>query len=157
MKTPWPEDIGRVARQRRIDLNLSQDDLAERTSVTRQWLSRFETAKSDVSLSKVLAVLRELDLDLDVSAPSAVPEGTLQEAAMRSVAEINRDLLDDMSANIRRAMSRSGMSESSRSALDSLTSNTSYQEAMKRLAQPMIASMSEIAAKRAQRSIEERE
>jgi transcriptional regulator with XRE-family HTH domain len=67
MLAPWPDDIGRLARQRRIDLDMSQGDLAERAGVTRQWLSRFEQAKADVSLAKALRVLRELGLVVDVT------------------------------------------------------------------------------------------
>jgi transcriptional regulator with XRE-family HTH domain len=37
-----PVDIGAVVRQRRIDLNMSQTELAERIATTRQWMSRFE-------------------------------------------------------------------------------------------------------------------
>lgn len=73
MLTPWPEDIGRAARQRRVDLGLSQEDLAERAGVTRQWISRFEQAKADVSLAKGMQVLRELGLIVDV-APRTAPK-----------------------------------------------------------------------------------
>jgi len=71
MLAPWSDDIGRLARQQRIDLGLSQDELAERAGVTRQWLSRFEQAKADVSLTKALQVLRELGLAVDVSPRAA--------------------------------------------------------------------------------------
>lgn len=58
------EDFGAVARQRRRDLGLSQDALAKRAGVTRQWLVRFEQGNLDVSLSKVFAVMVELGLTL---------------------------------------------------------------------------------------------
>lgn len=58
------EDFGAVARQRRRDLDLSQDALAKRAGVTRQWLVRFEQGNPDVSLSKVFAVVVELGLTL---------------------------------------------------------------------------------------------
>jgi len=58
------EDFGAVARQRRRDLGLSQDALAKRAGVTRQWLVRFEQGNPDVSLSKVFAVVVELGLTL---------------------------------------------------------------------------------------------
>lgn len=56
------DDFGAVARQRRRDLGLSQAGLAERSGVARQWLVRFEQGNTEVSLSKVFAVLTELDL-----------------------------------------------------------------------------------------------
>jgi transcriptional regulator with XRE-family HTH domain len=80
MIATWPDDVGRVIRQRRIDLGLSQDDLAARAGVTRQLLSRLELANADVSLTRVLAILRELDLTVDVRprgpSPLAIAEST---------------------------------------------------------------------------------
>jgi transcriptional regulator with XRE-family HTH domain len=67
MRASWPADLGRVARQRRLDLAWSQEELAGKAEVTRQWLTRFETGKGDPSLSKALRVLRELRLHLDVT------------------------------------------------------------------------------------------
>ena len=67
MRGSWPADLGRIARQRRVDLEWSQEELASKAEVTRQWLTRFETGKGDPSLSKVLRVLRELRLYLDVT------------------------------------------------------------------------------------------
>jgi transcriptional regulator with XRE-family HTH domain len=62
------EDVGIIARQRRQDLAMSQVELAARAGVTRQWLTRFERGNSEVSLSKVLAILRELDLKVRIDA-----------------------------------------------------------------------------------------
>jgi transcriptional regulator with XRE-family HTH domain len=72
MRASWPADLGRVARQRRLDLGWSQDDLAAKAEVTRQWLTRFETGKGDPTLSKVLRVVRELKLHVDVAAEERV-------------------------------------------------------------------------------------
>jgi len=139
MKTPWPEDIGRVARQRRIDLNLSQDELAARSGITRQWLSRFESAKADVSLSKVLAVLRELDLEVDVrvSQPPLVPAlSTLAtDSIMRAVAKINENLNDSIADSVQRTARGMGISETAKSALDKLTLDPNYRQAMQKLKQ----------------------
>ncbi|GAA4267022.1 helix-turn-helix transcriptional regulator [Frondihabitans peucedani] len=66
MRASWPDELGDLARQRRLDLGLSQGALADRAGTTRQWLSRFEAGKGDVSLAKALEVVRELDLALDV-------------------------------------------------------------------------------------------
>lgn len=137
MKTPWPEDIGRVARQRRLDLNLSQDDLAEHTGVTRQWLSRFESAKADVSLSKVLLVLRELDLSVDVRAPQPTVMPDLAsypaDSISRTVAQINENLGSDITASVQRAISGAGISSTARAALDKLALDPAYRQAMQGL------------------------
>ncbi len=62
MRIRTVDDFGVVARQRRRELGLSQEELGKRAGVTRQWLVRFERDSSDVSLAKVFAVLRELNL-----------------------------------------------------------------------------------------------
>jgi transcriptional regulator with XRE-family HTH domain len=140
LKTPWPEDFGRVARQRRLDLNLSQDDLAERAGVTRQWLSRFESAKADVSLSKALLVLRELDLDIDVRTPQPpmIPDLATYAAdsIMRTVAQINENLGESIADSVQRAVRGAGLSETANAALSKLTLDPNYRQAMQNL-QPM--------------------
>ena len=72
MKISSTEDLGIVARQRRHELQLSQAELAARAGVTRQWLTRFEGGNSEVALSKVFAVLREIDLKIRVDVPEEV-------------------------------------------------------------------------------------
>ncbi len=80
MNVSGAEDIGIIARQRRQDLEMSQVELAARAGVTRQWLTRFERGNSEVTLSKAIAVLRELDLRTridPVALPGALPEARL--------------------------------------------------------------------------------
>jgi transcriptional regulator with XRE-family HTH domain len=59
-------ELGQLAHQRRIDLGLTQLELAARLGVTRQWLARFENGIGESSLAKVFLVLRELDLAIDI-------------------------------------------------------------------------------------------
>lgn len=59
-------DVGRLVRQRRHDIGMSQIELAERSGITRQLLSRVEQGKSDLSLASALRIMRELSLSLDV-------------------------------------------------------------------------------------------
>lgn len=61
-----PDDVGRLVRQRRSDVGLSQAELAERAGITRQLLSRFEQAKSDLPMAVALRLMRELNLSIDV-------------------------------------------------------------------------------------------
>ena len=67
MQIPDPTTLGSVVRMRRQELGLSQTQLADAVGTTRQWLSRFEQATNDVSLSIMFAILEALDLSLDVS------------------------------------------------------------------------------------------
>jgi len=134
MKTPRAEDLGRVARQRRLDMGLSQDDLADRAGVTRQWLFRFETAKSDVSLQKTLRVLQELELAIDVGARAA-PSPSVQDGVVlsRGGGGIDEAVLNTMSANLRKALSHSSMSESTRAALEAISVNPAMTDTMRKL------------------------
>jgi transcriptional regulator with XRE-family HTH domain len=59
-------ELGQVVFQRRLDVGLTQLELAERVGVTRQWLARLEKGIGEPPLAKVLLVLRELDLTIDV-------------------------------------------------------------------------------------------
>ena len=68
-------DVASAVRGRRIDLNLSQSALAERTGISRKWISEFEAGKTTAEFALVIRVLEalgfKLDLDLDPSTPAA--------------------------------------------------------------------------------------
>lgn len=124
MKIGNAEDLGRVARQRRIDLGLSQDDVASRAGVTRQWLSRFEQSKADVTLSKALSIMRELNLTIDVR---AVQEpGTIDIPSIRlnlptaQTISIDSEALSRMAANLRQ-VTMPQISEATRAALRNIS------------------------------------
>lgn len=74
MRIRSADSFGAVARQQRRDLGLSQEVVAKRAGVTRQWLVRFERGSTDVTLSKVFAVLTELELVTRVDAAASVSE-----------------------------------------------------------------------------------
>jgi|GEM_PF-617946 len=139
--TPWPEDIGRVARQRRIDLEISQDDLAERVGVTRQWISRFESAKSDASLSKVMNVLRELDLAVDVSpagkrsGPDALEASELWGPSLPRGWAATPDLFEALNLSLKDARNRPEVVEAGRAALAKIDMSVTVRAAMKKLAE----------------------
>lgn len=65
-------DLGAVARRRRSELGWSQSQLAQVTATTRQWISRFESGASDVTLERALAVLSALDLSVEILRPGEV-------------------------------------------------------------------------------------
>lgn len=74
MRVRDAQELGRLVRARRMELGLSQSELAARIGSTRQWLSRFEQATNDVSLTHALAVLHALDLSIEVPSPRASTE-----------------------------------------------------------------------------------
>jgi HTH-type transcriptional regulator / antitoxin HipB len=59
-------DLAAVARGRRLDLGLSQSELAARARVSRQWISEFESGKATAELGLVIRLLDALGLRLDV-------------------------------------------------------------------------------------------
>lgn len=89
MLTSTPVDVGAVVRQRRIDLSMSQTELAEKVGTTRQWISRFEKGTADVTLSRALAILRELDMTVDLR-PRVRKAGTIIPA--ETLARINESI-----------------------------------------------------------------
>jgi transcriptional regulator with XRE-family HTH domain len=74
-------DIGEVVRRRRLALGLSQTQLAEQAATTRQWVSRLEQGRGDVTVSRLLAILDALALTTDVSPPrSAAPSASVAQS-----------------------------------------------------------------------------
>ena len=56
-----PTELGAAVRQARRDLGLSQQELAARARVSRQWLSELEGGKRTAELGLVLRVLHTAD------------------------------------------------------------------------------------------------
>jgi HTH-type transcriptional regulator / antitoxin HipB len=76
MRIRTAHDLAALARGRRFDLGWSQAEVARRASVSRKWISDFETGKDTVDLA---AVLRLLDA-LDISLSSVDPPPTVESA-----------------------------------------------------------------------------
>lgn len=77
----WPindaQTLGWIVRDHRLELEISQDELATRAGVGRQWLSGLEAGShQNPSLTRVLRVLQELNVNVrahdDVSTEPAV-------------------------------------------------------------------------------------
>ena len=56
--------LGEDIRRRRLELGLHQDELAELSGVSTRFVHTLEQGKPTVQMDKVLAVLRQLGLDL---------------------------------------------------------------------------------------------
>lgn len=67
MEVRAASDFGALVAERREGLNLSQAELARRAGVTREWVVRLENGASAVTLFRLMRVLRELGLVVDVS------------------------------------------------------------------------------------------
>jgi transcriptional regulator with XRE-family HTH domain len=66
-------DLAAVARGRRRNLGLSQEELARRAGVSRQWLGMFERGKRTAELGLAIRLLDTLGLDLDVRERNETP------------------------------------------------------------------------------------
>ena len=73
-------DLAALIRGKRIELALSQADLAARAGVSRKWIYEFEAGRERAELRLVLGVLDALGLDLNVGpAPEATTATELDE------------------------------------------------------------------------------
>jgi HTH-type transcriptional regulator/antitoxin HipB len=86
--------IGEAAahvRGRRLQLRLSQDQLAQRAGVSRKWVYEFEAGKPHAEFGLLLRVLDALDLQLDVSPRSASSESAQGAVNLDAILERHRD------------------------------------------------------------------
>lgn len=67
-------DIAATVRGRRMDLGLSQGDLADRAGVSRKWINVFEVGgKATAEMGHVLRVLEALGLELHTATTDPEP------------------------------------------------------------------------------------
>ena len=72
MRIRTAHDLAALTRGRRLDRGWSQAEVARRASVSRKWISDFETGKDTVDLAAVLRLLDALDISLrSVDSPPA--------------------------------------------------------------------------------------
>lgn len=60
-------DLASSARGRRIELGLSQAEVAERIGTSRAWVNSFEREKRTVELALVFALFDALEIGVEVS------------------------------------------------------------------------------------------
>ncbi len=60
-------DVAAAVRGRRLDRKLSQSELAQRSGISRKWISEFEAGKARAEFALVIRVLEALGLSLDLS------------------------------------------------------------------------------------------
>ena len=67
MRIRAASDFGALIAERRESLGLTQSELATRAGVVREWLVRLENGAPTVTVHRLLRVLRELGLQVDVT------------------------------------------------------------------------------------------
>jgi transcriptional regulator with XRE-family HTH domain len=114
-------DLGDLIRRRRTSLGLSQTELAEQIDSTRQWVSRLEKGKNDVSTARLFAVLEALELNLDLRPPRAAQPSPGFDPGMKSI--IPAESLAAIAQSLNRSITlpdRSDMLENMSTALEGL-------------------------------------
>ena len=74
-----------------MQLQLSQDQLAQRAGVSRKWVYEFEAGKPHAELGHLLRVLDALDLQLDVSPRSSSSDPVQGGVNLDAILERQRD------------------------------------------------------------------
>jgi HTH-type transcriptional regulator/antitoxin HipB len=77
-------DIAAAVRGRRLSLGLSQNELAGRARVSRQWISEFEAGKPTAELGLVLRLLDALGLGITLELDDGDP-GARRPSGARSI------------------------------------------------------------------------
>lgn len=84
MRLTGPDDIGAAIRDRRRQLGLDQQTLADRIGVSRQWIVGIEGGKPRAEIGLVLRTLRALDLHVEVLPSNEAEQSpTARTAAIR--------------------------------------------------------------------------
>lgn len=91
-------DFAAAVRGRRVDLGLSQAALADRTGISRKWISEFEAGKATAEFALVIRVIEglglRLELDMDPSSSaSTVPSKTSTATGTRRMPAVDLDAL----------------------------------------------------------------
>lgn len=74
MKLKAVSDIAALVREQRRARGWSQEELARRVGVGRDWVIQFEKGKASVELALVLRTLKELGLQLHLDAGEVAPK-----------------------------------------------------------------------------------
>lgn len=75
-------EVGQKIRERRQELGLSQDELADRIGTSRNYISRHENGKNDMSISTLFQYAAALETDPTVLCPDRFKQEAIPEMLM---------------------------------------------------------------------------
>ncbi len=70
MRVQAVREIANTVRGRRLELGMSQQQLATKVGVSRKWLNEFEAGKAHANMAAIMRLLAALDLELTIDKPS---------------------------------------------------------------------------------------
>jgi transcriptional regulator with XRE-family HTH domain len=70
MRVQAVREIANTVRGRRLELGMSQQQLATKVGVSRKWLNEFESGKAHANMAAIMRLLGALDLELTIDKPS---------------------------------------------------------------------------------------
>lgn len=91
MRVRSMHDLAAAARGRRLNLGLSQAELARRVGASRKWINEFEAGKPTAEIGIVLRVVEELGLELDVGERGAAPPAASESLDLDALLDTYRD------------------------------------------------------------------
>ncbi|WP_432559937.1 helix-turn-helix domain-containing protein [Granulicoccus sp. GXG6511] len=86
-------ELGRAIRDARNEARLTQEELCAAAHVSRRWLVRLEQGHHAAELSKVIDILRALQLDIALAPRPEIKEPTLAEGGLHDDATDVNDAL----------------------------------------------------------------
>ena len=93
------EKIGESLKGRRLQKNISQEELSERSGVSLASITRLETGKGNTSLSNLLAILKTLeiadDLKIIFSSPEISPTLLAKAVTGKTLERVKRSYLNE--------------------------------------------------------------
>jgi HTH-type transcriptional regulator / antitoxin HipB len=84
-------DLAALVRGRRQALGLSQEELAERAKVSRQWISALEQGRPGAEMLLILRLLEALELRLFVDPLDPAPEENRSTVDLDALLEAHRE------------------------------------------------------------------
>jgi len=72
----YQKNLGLAVRKKRLQLGLTQKELAEKLSITHEWVNKIENGKANkISLDLVFKLHEELDIESNLTSKEETDEG----------------------------------------------------------------------------------
>lgn len=90
------DKLSKLVTEKRIELNLTQSDLGEKTGINRQLIGRIEAGKFIPSITQLESLLKELNIKFDDIMEGEVEENVFLAMRGKAESEEEKEGLDKM-------------------------------------------------------------